>query len=188
MVESAEGDLTDFIVSNLIGITDGHLFFNKSLFEKGQRPAIDFSLSVTRVGKQTQNPIQRELNYQITAFLAKYNEVLKITHFGSDLPAESRKIVDKGNLLLGFFEEGQNEQVPLAVQQVLLTIIYQEILAFKNKDELQQFKTNFLQSYQQNESCTTLMDKLVQVKDLDTLIQQIENNLPKIKKYGATAA
>ena len=72
VVETAQGDLSGYIQTNLMSMTDGHLYFDSDMFTKGQRPAINPFLSVTRVGRQTQTPVQRQINREVLNFLTLF--------------------------------------------------------------------------------------------------------------------
>ena len=74
IVETQEGDLSGYIVSNLMSITDGHLFFDSNVFAEGRRPAVNIPLSVTRVGKQTQDKISKDINRELSSLFAVMNE------------------------------------------------------------------------------------------------------------------
>ena len=72
VAETVEGDLTGFIPTNLMGMTDGHIFLDSNIYFQGRRPAVNLSLSVTRVGRQTQSALLRDINHELTAFLTTY--------------------------------------------------------------------------------------------------------------------
>ncbi len=105
VAETHESDLTSYIVSNLISITDGHLLFDTQLFNQGQRPAVNIGLSVTRVGKQTQTKLQRDLSRELTAFLAEYSQTEKLVHFGAELTDATQQVIKKGQSLQAFFSQ-----------------------------------------------------------------------------------
>jgi len=122
VVRTSNSDLTDFIASNLISITDGHLLFDQRLFNQGVRPAVNIGLSVTRVGKQTQTPVQRDINLKITSFLSSYKKTKSLTHLGSEISEASQKVLKKGELITEFFSE--NNGLPMNIQIILLTMIW----------------------------------------------------------------
>ena len=78
VVETAQGDLSGYIQTNLMSMTDGHLYFDSDMFTKGQRPAINPFLSVTRVGRQTQTPVQRQINREVLNFLTLFLTALPV--------------------------------------------------------------------------------------------------------------
>lgn len=122
VVRTSNSDLTDFIASNLISITDGHLLFDTKLFNQGVRPAVNLGLSVTRVGKQTQTHLQRDVNVKVTSFLSQYKKTKNLTHIGSEISESTQKVLHKGSLLTKFFSEENGLQLP--IQLILLSMIW----------------------------------------------------------------
>jgi F-type H+-transporting ATPase subunit alpha len=123
IAESVDSSLASYIVSNLISITDGHLLFDQSLFQEGRRPAISPSLSVTRVGKQTQSIAQRELTQRLLAFLTEYDRIKKYTHFGSELSDEIHNLLEQGSQLINLLNQSTLESVSTVVQMIVATAI-----------------------------------------------------------------
>ncbi len=145
VVRTMSSDLTDFIASNLISITDGHLLFEPRLFNQGFRPAINTGLSVTRVGKQTQSAVQRDINLKITSYLAIYQKTKNLTHLGSEISAKSQKILLKGEILTDFFSETNG--LPLSVQIVLLTMIWLDWFEHSHKNVISNCKFELNKQY-----------------------------------------
>lgn len=85
VVTTIEGEISGYIETNIMSMTDGHLFFDKNLFFDGVRPAVNIFLSVTRVGRQTQHKIQREVGQRILKVMAEYGELKRFLRFGSEL-------------------------------------------------------------------------------------------------------
>ncbi len=78
VVEIVEGDFTGYISTNLMGITDGHIYLDTNIYFQGQRPAVNIPLSVTRVGRQTLDKLSREVNKELTSLLVEYNKLQTI--------------------------------------------------------------------------------------------------------------
>ncbi len=121
VAETISNDLTDYITSNLISITDGHLLFDARLFSQGSRPAISTSLSVTRVGKQTQEPISREMTLVLQNFINQYESMLALTHFGNELNQETRQTLLRGNQIRQLFNQKPGIQTIPEVMEILIT-------------------------------------------------------------------
>ncbi len=85
IVETVEGDITGYLQTNLMSMTDGHLYFDNELYAGGSRPAINLFLSVTRVGKQTQLGLAKEISHVVVTTLKKYEELQRFLRFGSEL-------------------------------------------------------------------------------------------------------
>jgi len=98
-------DLSSYIPTNLMSITDGHLFFDKALELKGVRPAINLFLSVTRVGRQTQPKELRELGSKALSVLKKRQELERFLRFGAEITTQVKTTLDKGDKLMEFFNQ-----------------------------------------------------------------------------------
>lgn len=126
VAETIEGDLTGYIVTNLMGMTDGHIFFDSNIYYKGRRPAINIPLSVTRVGRQAQGKLQREINHDITAFLSLHETMQNFSHFGAELSGKVKNILRQGDLLYQFFEQHYTEIIPEVIQLILFGLIWSD--------------------------------------------------------------
>lgn len=93
VVETTEGDITGYLQTNLMSMTDGHLYFDADLYAGGERPAINLFLSVTRVGRQTQIDLAREIGKVVLINLKKYEEIQRFLRFGSELTDSVKETV-----------------------------------------------------------------------------------------------
>ena len=93
IVETVEGDITGYLQTNLMSMTDGHLYFDSELYQAGERPAVNLFLSVTRVGRQTQSKLARELAQELLSILKKDEELQRFLRFGSELTENVKEIV-----------------------------------------------------------------------------------------------
>lgn len=105
VAETYLGDFAGYIQTNLASITDGHLYFDNELFLKGVRPAINIFLSVTRVGKQTQDPAHREASGKIMTLLKKHAELARYLKFGTEISSQVKDTIEIGNNLYAFFNQ-----------------------------------------------------------------------------------
>lgn len=103
LVHSIEGDFTSYISTNSIGMTDGHLYFDRETFLSGIRPPINIALSVTRAGKQTQPPLLRDVNHMVTTFFADFTRVQTYSRFGAEVSSNIRTTLTRGQRLYDFF-------------------------------------------------------------------------------------
>ncbi|MEI6533225.1 MAG: F0F1 ATP synthase subunit alpha [Candidatus Roizmanbacteria bacterium] len=127
VVEIVEGDLTGYVQTNIMGMTDGHIFFDSNAFYRGRRPAVDLFLSVTRVGKQTISPLRREINRELSSFLANYEKMQNYSQFGAELSAKVKNILKLGQKLYVFFNQHYNTIVPEDIQTVLFGMLWSHI-------------------------------------------------------------
>jgi F-type H+-transporting ATPase subunit alpha len=123
VAETVLSDIRGYIQTNLMSMTDGHVFFSQDMFNKGIRPAVDPFLSVTRVGRQTRSPLLRDIGGQVTSFLVHYQRLQKLVHFGGELSGDVKRSLALGDQIWAFFNLNQAGIWPLAVAAILLTTI-----------------------------------------------------------------
>jgi F-type H+-transporting ATPase subunit alpha len=112
IVETQNSDISTYIPTNIISITDGQLFLQTNLFNTGQRPAIDIGLSVSRVGSNAQNKIMKKLSKSIKIGLSEYYDVASFSQFGTDLEESTMNIIHKGERILELIK--QTNATPLS--------------------------------------------------------------------------
>ncbi len=119
IIETQGGDVSAYIPTNVISITDGQIFLEAELFYKGVRPAINVGLSVSRVGSAAQLKAMKQVAGSLKLFLAQYREVAAFAQFGSDLDAATKQTLNRGERLTELLKQKQyspmavNEMVPL---------------------------------------------------------------------------
>ena len=119
VIETQGGDVSAYIPTNVISITDGQIFLESELFYKGIRPAINVGLSVSRVGSSAQVKAMKQVAGSLKLFLAQYREVAAFAQFGSDLDAATKQTLNRGERLTELLKQkqyspmGVNEMVPL---------------------------------------------------------------------------
>lgn len=131
VIEIVEGDFTGYISTNVMGITDGHLFLDSNIYYQGMRPAINIPLSVTRVGRQTLDKLAREINKDLTSFLAEYNKLLTISHFGQELTDDVKKKLRLGDMVNKFFNQPYQVTIPLQTQLIIIALIMGDLIPDK---------------------------------------------------------
>ena len=116
IIEIFEGDLTTYIPTNVISITDGQIYLTTDLFNQGVRPAIDVGLSVSRVGGDAQVKAMKadEVAGTLKLDLASFREVAAFAQFGSDLDASTQSLLLRGTRLVELLKQPQYEPMPVA--------------------------------------------------------------------------
>jgi F-type H+/Na+-transporting ATPase subunit alpha len=145
VVEIVEGDFTGYISTNLMGITDGHIYLDSNIYYQGMRPAVNIPLSVTRVGRQTLNKLSREVNKNLISFLSRYDRLQNLSHFGQELTDDVKKDLAKGAMIYKFFTQSYVEIVPNAVQLIILSMILQGLI--DSKEVLDKVKKGLINAY-----------------------------------------
>jgi F-type H+/Na+-transporting ATPase subunit alpha len=120
IIETQAGDVTAFVPTNVISITDGQIFLETDLFNAGVRPAINAGISVSRVGGNAQTKIIKKLGGGVRLALAQYRELAAFAQFASDLDEATRKQLDRGRLVTELMKQPQYQ--PLQVNEMALTL------------------------------------------------------------------
>merc|ERR550539_189096 len=120
VIETQAGDVSAYIPTNVISITDGQIFLETELFYKGIRPAINVGLSVSRVGSAAQTKSMRQAAGSMKLELAQYREVAAFAQFGSDLDAATQQLLNRGVRLTELLKQGQ--YVPMAIEEQVASI------------------------------------------------------------------
>ncbi|PIR85557.1 F0F1 ATP synthase subunit alpha [Candidatus Kaiserbacteria bacterium CG10_big_fil_rev_8_21_14_0_10_45_20] len=118
IIETQEGDISAYIPTNVISITDGQMFLEADLFNKGTRPAINVGSSVSRVGSAAQTKAMKQVAGRIKLDLAQFRELEAFMQFASDLDAETAKRIDTGKRLTGVLNQDKNAPIPFERQVV----------------------------------------------------------------------
>ena len=120
VVETQGGDVSAYIPTNVISITDGQIFLETELFFKGVRPAINVGLSVSRVGSAAQMKAMKQVSGSLKLELAQYREVAAFAQFGSDLDAATQYLLNRGARLTEVLKQGQFVPMPIEQQVVVI--------------------------------------------------------------------
>ncbi|HEX6977346.1 MAG TPA: hypothetical protein VF185_03245 [Patescibacteria group bacterium] len=124
VAESVLGDLSGYIQTNLMAMTDGHIFFDTDLANLGRRPAVNPFLSVTRVGYQAQSPLVRDLSRELNSFLIKIDNLRQLMHFGAELNESIRQTLDLGDRTFAFFDQATGISTPINVSVIILAALW----------------------------------------------------------------
>lgn len=170
VVETVAGDMTGYIQTNLMGITDGHILFDSEIFYNGIRPAVNIHLSVTRAGRQAQSKINRDINRELTSFLTLYENMLNLSHFGSELTESVVAILHKGDMLFAFFNQPEMSIFAEAVQIILFSLIW--IGLIKEDKEIPQAREKLQINYQKIEIKNIFNDYL-NASSFNELLQKV---------------
>jgi F-type H+-transporting ATPase subunit alpha len=120
IIETQEGDISAYIPTNVISITDGQIFLLADLFNKGQRPAIDVGNSVSRVGSSAQTKAMKKVSGKIKLELAQFRELEAFMQFASDLDSETKKRIDSGQRMTQMLNQPQGKPLPFEVESAVI--------------------------------------------------------------------
>ena len=181
VIETQAGDVSAYIPTNVISITDGQIFLETELFFKGIRPAVNVGLSVSRVGSAAQIKAMKQVSGSIKLDLAQFREMEAFSQFASDLDQSTRKLLERGRRLTEILKQSQYS--PLSVEQQVVVIFagvngyldeidLQDITKFES-DLLSSLKTEGKEILSAIESEQTISDKLKpKIEDFITNISQ----------------
>ncbi len=123
IVLASSGDITAYLPTNIMSITDGQWILDMDVFRSGIRPAVNIGLSVTRVGGVGHNKRQKHIAASIMKILAEYRQAEEFSHFGSELALESKAVLERGKNIFSILGQGPTDVYTLMAQQLMLDIV-----------------------------------------------------------------
>lgn len=147
IIETQAGDISAYIPTNVISITDGQLFTKTNLFNAGQRPAIDPGLSVSRVGSAAQIAGIKSLSGTLKLELAQYAELDAFSQFSSDLDINTRTILEHGKRIMLMLKQPVNDPLDQVDEIMLLFLIQKRYIKWIEIDLVSQFRTEALKAF-----------------------------------------
>jgi len=145
IIETLSGDISAYIPTNVISITDGQIYLESELFFAGQRPAINVGLSVSRVGGAAQTKAMKKVAGPLRISLAQAREMAAFAQFGSDLDPNTQKQLKRGVILNEILKQEQFAPMQMDEQVVMLYLATNEKLTFLDKEDAKEYVTGFLQ-------------------------------------------
>ncbi|MEG2934957.1 MAG: F0F1 ATP synthase subunit alpha [Clostridium sp.] len=145
IIETLAGDVTAYIPTNVISITDGQIFLETDLFQGGQRPAVNAGISVSRVGGNAQTKAMKQVSSTLRLELAQYRELADFTQFGSDLDKETIKRLEKGKRLIEILKQDQYVPMDMEKQIIIIYCGVNDFLADIPVNKVREFEKLFLE-------------------------------------------
>ncbi len=145
IIETLSGDISAYIPTNVISITDGQIYLESELFFSGQRPAINVGLSVSRVGGAAQTKAMKKVAGPLRISLAQAREMAAFAQFGSDLDPNTQKQLKRGMILNEILKQEQFSAMQMDEQVVMLYLATNEKLTFLDKEDAKKYVSEFLQ-------------------------------------------
>jgi F-type H+-transporting ATPase subunit alpha len=170
IIETQAGDVSAFVPTNVISITDGQIFLETNLFNAGVRPAVNAGLSVSRVGGAAQTKVVKKLGGGIRLDLAQFRELAAFAQFASDLDEATRKQIERGQRVTELMK--QNQYAPMSVAQMAVSLfaVNEGYLDDIDVNKVRDFE-DALQNYMKT-SQAKLMDKINESGDYSDAIQK----------------
>lgn len=151
IVETLGGDISAYIPTNAISITDGQIFLETDLFNEGQRPAINASLSVSRVGGAAQTKLLKQLSASLRPRLAQYRELAEFMQFGSEVDNETKKTLKLGRMLTEALRQDRYSPVPTHFQSLLLFAVINGYANDLAPEEMRRFERSLFSYFESSE-------------------------------------
>ena len=144
IIETQAGDVSAFVPTNVISITDGQIFLETSLFNSGLRPAINAGLSVSRVGGAAQTKLVKKLGGGVRLALAQYRELAAFSQFASDLDEQTRKQLERGERVMELMKQPQYSPLNIAEMGVVLFAVNEGYLDKVEVEKVKDFEKALL--------------------------------------------
>lgn len=144
LIETLAGDISAYIPTNVISITDGQIFLESELFFSGQRPAVNAGLSVSRVGGAAQIKAMKKIAGTLKLELAQYRELAAFAQFGSELDKETQERLSQGERILEILKQPQYRPVPVEEQVMIIYAVTKKYLADVEIERIREFEEEFI--------------------------------------------
>ena len=155
IIETQAGDVSAYIPTNVISITDGQIFLESELFHAGVRPAVNVGLSVSRVGRSAQHPAMRDVSGSLRLEVAQYRDMAVFAQFGADVDAETRRLLERGARMTELLKQPRQVILKLSAQVALLLAYGGNLLKDIPAKSIGGFETRLLEHLY--DSCANVM-------------------------------
>lgn len=175
IVETQEGDISGYIPTNIISITDGQIFLETDLFNAGIRPAINVGISVSRVGSSAQTKAMKKVASRLKLDLAQYRELSAFAQFESELDEKTKKFLDRGARMVEILKQGKNQPLDLAHQVAIIWVGVNGYLDQIPVSKIKDFEEKFYKFIEKKGK--EILQKINKTGDLD---EKTEEKLKKL--------
>jgi F-type H+-transporting ATPase subunit alpha len=166
IIETQEGDISAYIPTNVISITDGQIFLQSQLFHSGIRPAINAGLSVSRVGGAAQHKSIKKVSGTLRLDLASYRELEAFTQFGSDLDDNTKAKLNRGEKTVEILKQGLHEPMPFELQTISIFALTNGHLDKLKTSEVKKFESDLHSFFLNDSEANKLLRQIRESKDL----------------------
>ena len=180
IIETQAGDVSAYIPTNVISITDGQIFLEANLFNSGVRPAINVGISVSRVGGNAQIKSMKKVAGTLKLDQAQYRELEAFSKFGSDLDAATKSVIDKGSRNVEILKQGQYSPLRVEEQIAIIYLGTKGLLQNVPVRQVRDFETNFLNVMRASHKSTLeQLAKGVINDEITNTLEQVGKDLAK---------
>ncbi|MGL5542514.1 MAG: F0F1 ATP synthase subunit alpha, partial [Fusobacteriaceae bacterium] len=180
IIETQEGDVSAYIPTNVISITDGQIFLDSQLFNSGFRPAINAGISVSRVGGAAQIKAMKQVAAKVKLELAQYTELLTFAQFGSDLDKATKAQLERGHRIMEVLKQAQYSPYPVEEEVVSFYTVINGHLDSVPLDKVREFEKELITDMRNNTSILSeIREKKALDKELESKIVEAINSFKK---------
>ena len=172
IIETQAGDISSYIPTNVISITDGQIFLETDLYNEGQRPAVNVGLSVSRVGSAAQTKLMKQVSGKLRMELAQYRELNTFAQFGSDLDDSTKKVLDRGMRMMRALRQKRYEPLPDWKQALLIYAVSEGFADGAAPDEIEDFEKRLCERFE-----TKHKELVSALKTGEKMSREFENRL-----------
>ena len=172
IIETLAGDISAYIPTNVISITDGQIFLDAELFNAGQRPAVNVGLSVSRVGGAAQTPSMKKVSSSLRTRLAQYRELADFMQFGSDIDDETKKTLASGRLLTEALRQPRYVPVEDNMQTILIFAVSEGFADNIIPDEMEKFEKKLFKFFREEKE-----DLSLRIRNAKKFDDELKNEL-----------
>ncbi len=147
IIETQAGDISAYIPTNVISITDGQIFLETDLFNEGQRPAVNVGLSVSRVGSAAQTKLMKSISGRLRMDLAQYRELASFAQFDSDLDDSTRAVLDRGKRMMYALRQRRFEPMPDSRQALIIYAVAEGYAADVAPEDIEEFERELFRTF-----------------------------------------
>ena len=176
IIETLAGDISAYIPTNVISITDGQIFLDAELFNEGQRPAINVGLSVSRVGGAAQSPVMKKVSASLRTRLAQYRELAEFMQFGSDIDDATKATLEAGKRLTEALKQGRYSPIADELQTVLIYAVSEGYAKNVEVKDMERFEKELYRFFEAEKAELSLKVKSAKKLD-DTLKTELNKAL-----------
>ncbi len=173
VIETQAGDVSAYIPTNVISITDGQIFLETELFNSGIRPAVNPGISVSRVGGDAQIKAMKKVSGTLKLSYSQYRELQAFSQFGSDLDADTKARLDQGERIVEVLKQPQNSPIPVEKQVVIIYAVVNKMLTDIPVEKLSAFQNGLFEYLENNHG--DILSSIRETKVLDA----VSDSLPK---------
>lgn len=186
-IELNLNDFTTFIPTNIMSMTDGHLLFKSEFYRQGQRPAVDLTLSVSRVGQQTKTELANLVATRVKQVLARAAQLESVSRFAFELPFATQLILKQKDMFTELKNQAPLTNIPPEVQLILMALPFTNMMQDKDKIFVRRYKDLIIKAFIEDSELSVFTQNILKLQTDEELINQLNNN-PVMKKLDQIIA